>query len=589
MLKKILLLTIFFVLTLSAVTPTNENVTKLYVATFKRAPDAAGLSYWVNDSGLTLEGVAQSFFDQPETQALYPSSVSTTSFITSVYDNLFNRVPDVEGLAYWLNEIDSGRINRSVFIQAVIDGALNTQLSNDATILSNKTDVGLYFATGGQTDLTQASIVIQDITDSSASVSAAISYINTLGASIGTDVYSNVALATHNKSSLPMLVVLINYNNVSVTSGESVWSSKIFGKNEHELNHYYGETSNSKFEFEKVSENSGIANDGIASVTLNKNHPNIDIGSVFYSAVIHADLKNAMEALDSKIDFSNFDSDANGFISKEELVIVFVMAGFEDSYEGSHVTNGTWGHESCFTTNSSPTLDGVTLMRCLSDGNFAIFGERHNINNPHDATIGIIAHELGHAAFNLPDLYNISSSRGGIGNFGLMGGGTWATQDFSEFAGNTPVHFTAWSKVYMGWVTPIEGIASESFHETSSPNYNVIKISINDDEYYLLENRNNSGYDKGLFSLNGSFDGGMALWHINKKKLTETNILNNSVNSTTSDKGVDLVEAANATIDTVSQSSGDEKALFYSPNVNFFEDKISEISERGTTMTLNIN
>ncbi|WP_367278395.1 DUF4214 domain-containing protein [Sulfurimonas sp.] len=44
-----------------------NDVCKLYVATFNRAPDAAGLSYWVNNSGLSIEGIAQSFFDQPET------------------------------------------------------------------------------------------------------------------------------------------------------------------------------------------------------------------------------------------------------------------------------------------------------------------------------------------------------------------------------------------------------------------------------------------------------------------------------------------------------------------------------------------
>lgn len=589
MLIKILLLSALFVFSLNATVTTNENVTKLYIATFKRAPDSVGLDYWVNSSGLSLEEVAKSFFDQSETKILYPNSISTTSFINSVYNNLFNRSPDNDGLTYWQEELDSGRILRSSFIQAVIEGALDTSLSNDAAILNNKTEVGLFFVSEKQTDVNEAKIAIQNVTDSINSVTTAKNYISTLNIDLGTDVYSNVALAPHNRPSLPMLVVLINYKNISITSSASVWNSKIFGNNLHELNHYFNEVSNSKFQFQPITESSGIPNDGIISVTLNKNHPNMDIDSSFYSTIIHRDLKNAMLALDSKVDFSNYDTNANGYISTDELIIVFVMAGFEDSYEGRHVTNGTWGHESCSTTNASPTLDGVTLMRCLSDGNYAIFGERHDVNNPHDATIGIVAHELGHAAFNLPDLYNISSSKGGIGNFGIMGGGTWAVQNYSEFAGNTPVHFTAWSKVYMGWINPTEGRDSESLVESSSPDYNVVKVSINSDEYYLLENRNNTGYDKGLFSLNGTFNGGIAIWHINKKRLTDSFITNNMVNSITSDKGVDLVEATNATIDTVSQSSGDAKALFYSPSVSSFSNIISEISEVGSTMTLNVN
>ena len=68
-----------------------REVVKLYVATFNRAPDTPGLWYWVYDSGLPLAGVAESFFQQPETQALYPPGSSTDSFIKAVYRNLFNR------------------------------------------------------------------------------------------------------------------------------------------------------------------------------------------------------------------------------------------------------------------------------------------------------------------------------------------------------------------------------------------------------------------------------------------------------------------------------------------------------------------
>jgi len=584
MLTKIVLITMFFAVTLSAVTPTNENVTKLYIATFKRAPDTTGLNYWVNESGLNLEGIAQSFFDQQETQDLYPNTVSTSSFISSVYSNLFNRSPDFDGFNYWLNELESGTIIRSVFIQAVINGALNS----DAQIINNKTEVGLYFANKGNSDLTEASFVVADITENNSTVSTALSYIDTIGSIVETDVNSNVAKVPHYKSSIPMLAILISYNNVSFHSSDTVWSSKLFGENAHELNNYYREVSNSKFKLEKAVESSGVINDGIISVKLNKNHPNLAIDDPLYSDIVYQDLKSAMQMLDPYIDFSNYDSDANGFIAKDELLLTFIMAGYEDSYEGMHVNNGTWGHKSCALTSQSPTLDGVALMKCSNQGNFVIIGERHDVSTPHDATIGIMAHEIGHSAFLLPDLYNTSGSTGGIGNFGLMGGGTWGAQSFHEYAGSTPVHFCAWSKLYLGWITPIEGSGSESLHESSSPNFNVIKVSINSDEYYLLENRNNSGYDKGLFTLDGIFNGGMALWHIDKKKLTYAYFMDNSVNNSTNDKGVDLVEASNAEIDTVDSSSGDEKALFYSTNVNSFETKISDISDRGSTMTLNI-
>jgi hypothetical protein len=124
---------------------TREQVAKLYVATFNRAPDADGLDYWVNDSGLTLEGIAQSFFDQAETQTKYPAGTSSSAFVTAIYANLFNRAPDADGLAYWVKDLDEGKVTQDKMILAVVNGALG----NDARTLANKAAVGLYFADAG--------------------------------------------------------------------------------------------------------------------------------------------------------------------------------------------------------------------------------------------------------------------------------------------------------------------------------------------------------------------------------------------------------------------------------------------------------
>ncbi|MEB4592469.1 DUF4214 domain-containing protein, partial [Candidatus Thiothrix sp. Deng01] len=83
---------------------TNANVTKLYIATFDRAPDGAGLSYWVNNSGLSLEQIAQSFFDQPETQTKY-AGVDTETFVKTIYQNVLGREGEPAGVAYWVGEL----------------------------------------------------------------------------------------------------------------------------------------------------------------------------------------------------------------------------------------------------------------------------------------------------------------------------------------------------------------------------------------------------------------------------------------------------------------------------------------------------
>ncbi len=155
--------------------PTQENVTKLYVATFNRAPDAGGLAYWVTTSRLNLEGIAQSFFDQPETQEVYPPDSTNADFIEAVYINLFNRAPDQAGLNYWVRELDSGRIAKSVFILAVINGAQNTEeFGNDAMILANKTTVGLAFSNAGLNDTMDAKEIMLEVTDDKSTVTEAL-------------------------------------------------------------------------------------------------------------------------------------------------------------------------------------------------------------------------------------------------------------------------------------------------------------------------------------------------------------------------------------------------------------------------------
>lgn len=128
---------------------TREQVAVIYVATFNRAPLAAGLDYWTS-SDFTIEMVAESFFDQQEAQALYTNEgepISSQEFVIRIFDNLFNRLPLTSGLNYWSNALDTGAVSQGEMILAVVNGATG----DDATILANKTEAGLYYADQGGT------------------------------------------------------------------------------------------------------------------------------------------------------------------------------------------------------------------------------------------------------------------------------------------------------------------------------------------------------------------------------------------------------------------------------------------------------
>jgi hypothetical protein len=125
-------------------------VTEIYVATLGYAPDQEGLQYWINnlqDSGWTPTEVAQSFFDAPIVQDLYPAEQGDDSLIEALYQNIFGRAADVNGKAYWLEQLESGMVTRNQMIIALINGGWdNPEAANDMARFGNLVRVGLAFS-----------------------------------------------------------------------------------------------------------------------------------------------------------------------------------------------------------------------------------------------------------------------------------------------------------------------------------------------------------------------------------------------------------------------------------------------------------
>jgi hypothetical protein len=169
--KSVMLLPLM-VASLYATTATKENVTEVYVVDFDRAPDSAGLTYWLS-TGLSIEEISQSFFDQNETQERYPDTLSNADFVNTIYKNAFNRDGDADGIVYWTNELESGNITKGNMILAVINGAKDTDLGNDKKTMDNKTEVGLHFADSGSDSVEDATSIMDSITDDYTTVTLA--------------------------------------------------------------------------------------------------------------------------------------------------------------------------------------------------------------------------------------------------------------------------------------------------------------------------------------------------------------------------------------------------------------------------------
>ena len=151
-----------------------QSVVELYIATFNRAPDAAGLAYWVSNittKDWSISHVARSMFESSEVAQTYPNTLSNSDFLNAVYNNVLGRDGDADGIAYWLNEMNGGRA-RTEMILTIINGAkAPSGDADDKQVLQNKTEVGTYFAvTKALNDIPTSYSILRAVTKEAKSV-----------------------------------------------------------------------------------------------------------------------------------------------------------------------------------------------------------------------------------------------------------------------------------------------------------------------------------------------------------------------------------------------------------------------------------
>jgi len=191
-----------------------------------------------------------------------------------------------------------------------------------------------------------------------------------------------------------------------------------------------------------------------------------------------------------RLNFADYDLNGEGFI--QHLHLIFAGHGVG--------TGGITGqHINPHAVRSNPnawtlaTVDGIVLH------GYSVTSEFKHINQGIAlGDIGTVVHELGHSLFNLPDLYGVP---GNLERWCVMGTGL----------GQRPSHFSAWSRVRMGWVEPI---VLDSPQIVTLPNpadgvdvvYRINTATPN--EFFLLENRQQNGWDADV---HGS---GLIIYHV---------------------------------------------------------------------------
>ena len=189
------------------------------------------------------------------------------------------------------------------------------------------------------------------------------------------------------------------------------------------------------------------------------------------------------------IDFSQYDWDGDGEV--DQVFVLYAGHG-EASYEDA---NTIWPHMfylSASDYGKALSLDGVTV------DTYACSSELNGDGNLDG--IGTFCHEFSHC-MGFPDLYDTSYDGGwfGMGDFDLMNHGSYNGDS------KCPAGYSAYEKAECGWLTlkdmtDIEQETSIAGVQPMSADGDayIIKNKGHKDEYYILENRQKTGWDSYL-------------------------------------------------------------------------------------------
>lgn len=343
-----------------------------------------------------------------------------------------------------------------------------------------------------------------------------------------------------------LLTILIEFEDVKMHFSNQFWHDEMFDTTPGALSvvNYWKENANgvdvfapaNTSEIKKKEKQEGIASDedyinikyrieevseGVVRVSLDMLHP-IKTWDDRDGTETCKTVALAIKAIEQDFDFS-----------VEQPHIVTIFAGYDDGISEGKGQGQVGAHTSPFTISAS---DGIDL------GRYTVQGELQQ----KDVSVGIgtICHELGHSVFYLPDLY-FTRLPNGPGNalhyYSLMSFGSWGqrytpllneTMDYGNpyaaYWGHVPSHLDPWCKIKCGFVTPTlvtdwDGNINSISDTENESKYNVIKVRSKADpkQYFLIENRQPIGFDKGLEALDKgyfekTFAGGILIYHIDE-------------------------------------------------------------------------
>ena len=334
------------------------------------------------------------------------------------------------------------------------------------------------------------------------------------------------------------LVILVNFTDMAFETDKAEMDSMLTGKNyTRDYSYFYRGKKQSitskgsawQYFYDSSNGHYDPQFDVIGPVTVSKNMAYYGKNVNDFDAAPWTMVKEACQLVDDSVDFKQYDNNNDGYVD----FVYVIYAGYGEADGGDK--NTIWPH-------SYWLLEaGIT---CKLDGKYvdlyACGNEMDSRTNYHTG-IGTFCHEFSHV-LGLPDLYETT----GYGTYKTIG--AWSILDYGPYNndGNTPPAYSAYEQFFMGWLIPrlivdAENVELEELQASnsallisSSDQHNLIGNDPKPTTFYLLENRQQVGWDEYL--------PGHGLM-LTKVQYDYNKWINNTVNNSSNRMGVDLIEA----------------------------------------------
>ncbi|MFZ5432400.1 MAG: M6 family metalloprotease domain-containing protein [Calditrichota bacterium] len=296
-----------------------------------------------------------------------------------------------------------------------------------------------------------------------------------------------------------MIAILVDFSDKVSQTAASSFDNLLYGTTTGTVNHYYTEVTYGNLTLVTVNLPSALG--WRRAPQTYAYYCNGQNGFGTYPQNAQKLAEAAIALANPVVNFANYDNDDDNYV--DALFIIHAGPGAE--WTGSD--DDIWSHK--WQTFLPQYVDGVFC--------YVYSMEPEYWSSPGDMTCGVYAHEMGHAVFGLPDLYDYDYDSRGLGDWSLMAGGSW-----NGTRGNSPSHPDAWCRVEMGVATPTiltQNLFGASIPaiETTPTIYRLWTNGTVGNQFFLVENRRQTGYDAALPSQ------GLMIYHVDESQSGNNN------------------------------------------------------------------